>query len=221
MADFSHAINLICKYEGFNEKAYADLTTDAEPYTIGYGTQYYPDGSPVKRGQHCSQEKALEYLFQEVGIIDTQLSKLNLGLDEPMRQALISFIHSIGWELFLYSSIIEAIEAENFHTATKEISSWIFDEYHKVIGGLIDRRREETNLFLQNVESTPWDTTEILLTAFREYSGTTKEIKAVQELEESISPYILSKFANEFNGSDSLWETFSQEELNSIFTNWS
>ncbi len=221
MADFSHAINLICKYEGFNEKAYADLTTDAEPYTIGYGTQYYPDGSPVKRGQHCSQEKALEYLFQEVGIIDTQLSKLNLGLDEPMRQALISFIHSIGWELFLYSSIIEAIEAENFHTATKEISSWIFDEYHKVIGGLIDRRREETNLFLQNVESTPWDTTEILLTAFREYSGTTSEIKAVQELEESISPYILSKFANEFNGSDSPWETFSQEELNSIFTNWS
>ncbi len=221
MADFSHAINLICKYEGFNEKAYADLTTDAEPYTIGYGTQYYPDGSPVKRGQHCSQEKALEYLFQEVGIIDTQLSKLNLGLDEPMRQALISFIHSIGWELFLYSSIIEAIEAENFHTATKEMSSWIFDEYHKVIGGLIDRRREETNLFLQNVESTPWDTTEILLTAFREYSGTTSEIKAVQELEESISPYILSKFANEFNGSDSPWETFSQEELNSIFTNWS
>jgi len=221
MADFSHAINLICKYEGFNEKAYANLTTDAEPYTIGYGTQYYPDGSPVKRGQHCSQEKALEYLFQEVGIIDTQLSKLNLGLDEPMRQALISFIHSIGWELFLYSSIIEAIEAENFHTATKEMSSWIFDECHKVIGGLIDRRREETNLFLQNVESTPWDTTEILLTAFREYSGTTKEIKAVQELEESISPYILSKFANEFNGSDSLWETFSQEELNSIFTNWS
>ncbi len=86
---------------------------------------------------------------------------------------------------------------------------------------MIDRRREETNLFLQNVESTPWDTTEILLTAFREYSGTTNEIKAVQELEESISPYILSKFANEFNGSDSPWETFSQEELNSIFTNWS
>ena len=221
MADFSHAINLICKYEGFNEKAYADLTTDAEPYTIGYGTQYYPDGSPVKRGQHCSQEKALEYLFQEVGIIDTQLSKLNLGLDESMCQALISFIHSIGWEPFLYSSIIEAIEEENFHAATKEISSWIFDEYHKVIGGLLDRRREETNLFLQNVDSTPWDTTEILLTAFREYSGTTSEIKAVQELEENISPYILSKFANEFNGPDSPWETFSQEELNSIFTNWS
>ena len=62
MSDFSLAINLICKYEGFNEKAYPDPNTNKEPYTIGYGTQYYPDGAPVKAGQKCTEEKALEYL---------------------------------------------------------------------------------------------------------------------------------------------------------------
>ena len=106
MSDLSRAINLIRKHEGFNEKAYPDPATGEDPYTIGYGTQFYPDGSPVKRGQCCSKEKALEYLFHETAVIDTQLIKLNLGLDNSMRQALISFVHSIGWEPFLYSNAI-------------------------------------------------------------------------------------------------------------------
>ena len=45
MADFSFAVNLIRKYEGVHEKAYPNPTTGKEPYTIGYGTQFYPDGS--------------------------------------------------------------------------------------------------------------------------------------------------------------------------------
>ena len=139
MSDFSHAVNLIRKYEGYSEKAYPDHDTGAEPYTIGYGTQFYPYGTPVKQGQYCSKQKALEYLFHEVQVIDTQLTKLNLGLDTHMRQALISFIHSIGWEPFLYSAIVDYIETEDFCSVTKEISNWIFDADHKVIGALLDR----------------------------------------------------------------------------------
>ena len=198
MADFAHAINLIRKYEGFNEKAYADPATGAEPYTIGFGTQYYPDGSPVKKGQLCSKEKALEYLFHEVSIIDTELQKLNLGLDNSMRQALISFVHSIGWEPFLYSEIVDAIEREDFKTASDAMSRWIFDEYHHVVGGLIDRRREEVNLFLQEVDANPWSSTEILLTAFRNYTAAHHQVRAIRKLEESLNPYILSEFANNF-----------------------
>lgn len=198
MADFAHAINLIRKYEGFNEKAYADPATGAEPYTIGFGTQYYPDGSPVKKGQLCSKEKALEYLFHEASIIDTELQKLNLGLDDSMRQALISFVHSIGWEPFLYSEIVDAIEREDFKTASDAMSRWIFDEYHQVVGGLIDRRREEVNLFLQEVGANPWSSTEILLTAFRNYTAAHHQVKAIRKLEESLNPYILSEFANNF-----------------------
>ena len=110
MADFSLAINLIRKYEGFNEKAYPDHYEDKEPYTIGYGTQFYPDGSPVRKGQRCTKEKALEFLFNEIEVINNELIRLNLPLDEYMRQALISFIHSVGWESFLYSQIIDCIE---------------------------------------------------------------------------------------------------------------
>lgn len=218
MSDLSRAINLIRKYEGFNEKAYPDPRTGEEPYTFGYGTQFYPDGSPVKQGQLCTKEKALEYLFHEVQIIESQLQKLNLGLDNSMLQALISFVHSIGWEPFLYSEIVDCIDREDYCGATHAMGDWIFDECHKVVGGLIDRRREEINLFLQEVDVNPWSSTEILLCAFRNYSAAPHQVRAIRYLEENISPYILSRFANEFDIENSPWIDFSQEELDYIFT---
>jgi hypothetical protein len=115
--------------------------------------------------------EGLEYLFHEVTVIESQLLRLNLGLDDHMRQALVSFIHSVGWESFLYSRIIDCLEVEDFSGATEEIGRWIFDQDHKVIGGLLDRRREEMNLFLQEVDANPWASTEILLTAFRNYTA--------------------------------------------------
>ena len=217
MSDFSAALNIIRKYEGFNEKAYADPTTGAEPYTIGYGSQFYPDGSPVKKGQCCSKQKALEYLFHEVNVIDTQLLKLNLGLDDSMRQALVSFVHSIGWEPFLYSRVIDAIEHEDFCGATVEIGRWIFNEDHKVVGGLLDRRREEISLFLQDIDANPWSSTEILLTAFRNYTAAPHEVRAIRRLEENISPYILSQFANDFCIDENPWADFSHDDADLVF----
>lgn len=217
MTDLTCAINLIRKYEGFNEKAYADPTTGAEPYTIGFGTQFYPDGSPVKQGQRCSKTKALEYLFHEVQIIDTQLLKLNLGLDNSMRQALISFIHSIGWEPFLYSSIIDEIEREDFESATKSMGNWIFNQYHEVVGGLLDRRREEIDLFLLDLDVNPWGTTEILLTAFRNYAAAPHQVRAIRKLEDNLNPYILTEFANDFCIDENPWPYANTDEFDLIF----
>ena len=220
MSDLSHAINLIRKYEGFNEKAYPDPVTEAEPYTIGFGTQFYPDGSPVKRGQYCSQEKALEYLFHEASIIETELLKLNLGLDDHMRQALISFVHSIGWEPFLYSEIIDAIEREDFCAATELMGRWIFDQYHQVIGSLVDRRREEIKLFLREVNANPWSSTEILLSAFRNYSAAAHEVRAIRVLEENINPYILSKFANDFDIDHDPYSQWTDADVDLLFNSY-
>ncbi len=217
MSDLSHAINLIRKYEGFNEKAFADPVTGAEPYTFGYGTQFYPDGSPVKRGQRCSKEKALEYLFHEVEVIDTQLKKLNIGLDDYMRQALISFIHSIGWEPFFYSNVVDCIDREDFAGATKEMARWVFDSDHHVIGGLLDRRREEVQLFLKAININSWQSTEILLTAFRNYTAAAHEVKAIRNLEEAMSPYLLARFANEFKISENPWDEYDPTDYDFLF----
>ena len=222
MSDFSHAINLICKHEGFNEKAYADPSTGGEPYTIGYGTQFYPDGSPVKRGHLCSKEKAREYLFHEVDVIDTQLSKLNIGLSESVRQALISFIHSVGWESFFYSSIIDSLEREDLKEVTEEISRWVFDADHQVIGSMLTRRREEINVLLMDSNVFIQPCAQLLLSAFRVYSGAPHEIQAIKHLEESLNPYVLSRFANEFRVSEKPWDSFflaeyEPDDFNTVF----
>ncbi len=212
MTDHTSAINLICKHEGFNEKAYADPSTGGEPYTIGYGTQFYPDGSPVKRGHRCSKEKALEYLFHEVDVIDTQLSKLNIGISDSARQALISFIHSVGWDSFFYSSIVDNLEHEDLQEVTEEMTRWVFDVDHQVIGSLLDRRREETNLLLKDADAFVQPCARLLLSAFRVYSGAQHEIQAIKHLEESLNPYVLSRFANEFRVSEKPWDTFRADE---------
>ena len=215
MGEFREAVELIRKYEGFSEKAYP--SGDDGKYTVGYGTQFYPDGSPVKLGQWCTKEKALEYLYQEVKAIRSSLDDLNLSLDHSMEQALISFIHSVGWTPFLYSNIIDAIERDDLGEAAEEIKSWIFDENHEVIGGLLDRRREEVALFLREVDGNPWVSTEVLMTAFRNYSAAPHQVRAIRNLEENINPYVLAEYANEFRIADSPWIELSSEELDTLF----
>lgn len=208
MSDFSAAIELIRKYEGYNEKAYPDHSTGGEPYTIGYGTQFYPDGSPVKRGHLCTKRKALEYLYHELEVLDNELKKLNLGIDDCMHQALLSFCHSVGWNSFLYSNIIDCLEQEDWRGASEELPKWIFDEDHKMIGSLLHRRQEEVKLFLREVNDNPWVSTEVLLAAFRNYSAASHQVRAIRMLEENINPYVLSEFANNFRVDEDPWDGF-------------
>jgi GH24 family phage-related lysozyme (muramidase) len=193
------------------------IRVQAENHTpSGLGRNSIPMALPSSRASVAARRKGLEYLFHEVTVIESQLLRLNLGLDDHMRQALVSFIHSVGWESFLYSRIIDCLEVEDFSGATEEIGRWIFDQDHKVIGGLLDRRREEMNLFLQEVDANPWASTEILLTAFRNYTAAPHEVRAIRTLEESISPYILSEFANDFRIDENPWSDFETDGVDLI-----
>jgi lysozyme len=198
MSSFARALNIIKKYEGYSECAYPDPSTGGAPYTFGYGSQYYPDGTAVKKGQCCSQQKALEYLQHDIEIIEGDIKRLNLGIDSSMQEALISFIHSVGWDSFLYSNLIDHIECENWSGATAEISRWIFDDYYRAVGGLIDRRREESLLFLEEINDAALLSGDILLKAFRDYTASPRHIRAIRRLEEQLNPYVLASFANDF-----------------------
>ena len=198
MSGFPKAIDLICRYEGYNEQAYCDPISNKEPYTFGYGTQFYPDGSPVKKGHRCTKKRALEFLMNEIYVIDNELDKLHLDIDNSMRESLVSFIHSIGWEPFLYSSVVDHIDAQKYHAAADEMNRWIFNQNHRAIGLLLHRRQEETNLFLSEVDSNVASLPNILLTAMKEYTGHPNQIQALVNLEQRINPYILTEFMNTF-----------------------
>ena len=140
----------------------------------------------------------MEYLLKEVNVIGKEIQSLNLGLDSSMLEALISFVHSIGWHPFLYSNIIDICEKENWINAGEEITRWIFDNQHQVIGNLIERRREEVALFFAELNANAWTSGEILLKAFRNYSAFPNEVRAIRTLETQINPYVLAEFANNF-----------------------
>ena len=219
MYPYKNALAIIQTFEGFNEKAYPDPDTGGEPYTIGYGTQFYPDGSAVKQGHMCTESKALEYLLKEVKIISQELNKLDITLYESVREALISFIHSVGWEPFLYSTIIDALENQDYYTVTEEINRWIFNNQHQVIGGLLDRRRKETELLLRDIEGDAWTSEMILLKAFRNYAAAPNQVRAIRELESRVSPYVLSEFANAFCLDEELGD-IDEAELRDIYRSW-
>jgi len=213
MSNLVRAIEIIRKYEGFNEKSYPDPETGTAPYTFGYGTQFYPDGSPVKQGHYCTKEKALDYLLHEVNCIDDDLNDLHLNIDSAMRAALISFIHSIGWKPFLYSAIIDCIEQENWSGVIDEMNLWVFDQDRRVVGNLLERRREEAALFSQFFNVCSFTTGHTLLAAFREYSATPNQIEAIKQLETKINPYILAEFANSFNLENPVWLEMPEEDF--------
>jgi lysozyme len=197
--NFSTGIDIIINYEGYNEKAFPDPTTGKAPYTIGFGTQYYPDGEPVERGQLCTYKKAKEYLLHEVEKINKLLTKEAPNLNEYMKEALISFIHSIGWEPFLYSDILDAIEENKWDTAAEEMYRWVFDQDYQVISNLIHRRRDEINLFLTGIQKNNYIFSgQLLLNAFILFDSSPNQIKAIKRLESGIHAVILAEFANEF-----------------------
>ena len=220
MYPFKDALHLIKSFEGFNEKAFSDPTVAEEAYSIGYGTTYYPDGSPVRQGHRCTKAKALEYLLHEVNLIADELIGLNLGLDQCMLNALISFVHSIGWDPFLYSSIVDCCEREEYIQAAKEMTKWIFDNNHQAIGSLIDRRRKEVRLFLEEYNGNAWTSEDIMLRAFRNYTAAPNQVRAIRKLQENVDPYTLSEFANDFDVNSDPYSDINKQEFEHIFDTW-
>jgi GH24 family phage-related lysozyme (muramidase) len=52
------ALPLVQQFEGCQLSAYPDPETGAEPWTIGWGSTSYADGTPVQAGDTIGQEQA-------------------------------------------------------------------------------------------------------------------------------------------------------------------
>jgi hypothetical protein len=117
--------------------------------------------------------------------------------------------------------LIDNIECENWPGVATVFSTWIFGEDQRVIGGLIDRRREETQLFLEEIKNTLEVSGDILLRAFRNYTATGRQINAIRRLEEQVNPYVLAAFANAFFLDDYSVDYPEDVRLLSMADNWS
>jgi hypothetical protein len=154
--------------------------------------------------------------LDELNTIKNEVNKFEIKLEERILNALVSFIHSIGWQAFLYSNIIQNLEQRSMMQVIDEMNDWIYDAEHRVIGSLLERRREETSLILGDIGRGTWGSG-ILLRAMNGYRGTTNQINAIKTLESHTNPYVLAEFANEFCLDATGDYDLTEEELSSMF----
>ena len=143
MKTSNKGIELIKKYEGCKLNAYR---CPANIPTIGYGNTYYEDGSKVKMGDKITQERANQLLLN---LLPKYEQTINGDIKVPLTQnqfdALVCFCWNCGSSETLFKMI-------NENQNPQIIYNWWCAHYITGDGGalkgLINRRKEEAELFL-------------------------------------------------------------------------
>lgn len=139
-------IELIKRFEGFSSLPY--LCSAGVP-TIGYGSTYYENGKRVTLSDPPISEEWAEQLLR---ILVVHYEK---GVDSFTRDditqnqfdALVSFAYNVGVTNFKNSTLLKRINANpNDPDITKQFMRWI-RAGGRVVKGLINRRRLESQLY--------------------------------------------------------------------------
>jgi len=144
----SEGINLIKSFEGLELKAYPDPATGGKPYTIGHGTTIYPSGMPVKLGDTCTAQQAMDYLRNDLKKFESGVNNLvKVKLSQGHFDALVSFAYNLGLGNIGSSTLLKKLNAGDYLGASNEFLRWD-KAAGKVMAGLTRRRQAERQLFL-------------------------------------------------------------------------
>ena len=135
-------IALIKKWEGCKLDAYVCA---AGKNTIGFGNTFYEDGSKVKPGDKITQKRAEELLLNLLpkyeGVVK---QKVKVPITQNQFDALVSHTWNSGGSSTLFNLV-------NTNAPKEEIKKWFETKYitggGKVLQGLVNRRKEESDLF--------------------------------------------------------------------------
>lgn len=138
--------NLIKQYEGYSDRPY--LCPAGVP-TIGYGNTYYPNGAKVKlTDKQINREYAndlLEFVADKFALDVLKLVKSIITQNQL--NALTSFAYNLGVTNFKNSTLLKKVNANpNDPTIKEEFLKWN-KANGKILQGLINRRRAESNLY--------------------------------------------------------------------------
>jgi len=144
---------LIAKWEGLRLKAYKDTKGI---WTIGYGTIVYPDGTPVKEGDTCTEQEAEHYLndhnAKNVAVLDKVLPTT---ITQQQFDTICSITYNIGLPSFLSSTLRKRIDLNSGSEGTRQaFMMWnkvrksgilVFDN------GLDNRRKDEADHYCADI----------------------------------------------------------------------
>ena len=141
--------DLIKSFEGLRLDAY--LCSAGKP-TVGFGSTFFEDGTPVKLGDKITKERA-DSLFEKVS--DSFAAKvkncIQKDINENQFAALVSFAYNVGIGNLKSSTLLKKVNANpNDPTIMQEFKKWNRAS-GKVLAGLTRRREAEANLYFKTL----------------------------------------------------------------------
>lgn len=135
-------INLIKRWEGFKQRAYI---CPGNVWTIGYGHT-----KNVKQGMCISQQQGEDLLREDLEYFETQVKKLvKVDITQLQFDALVSFAFNVGVGALAKSTLLRKLnQGKEDAEVANEFGRWVFAAGKK-LSGLVSRRREEKELFLE------------------------------------------------------------------------
>lgn len=128
-------------------KAYWDK--EGEKWTIGWGSTYYQDGSPVKQNDVITRQEADDLLMWELREKEQAIrNMIKVDVNDTQYAAMISLAYNCGQGNFGSSDLLKLINAK---ASTKDIvAQWkktCVTAKGKYVQGLANRRIDESKLF--------------------------------------------------------------------------
>jgi len=140
-------IDLIKSFEGLKLNAYI---CPARIVTIGFGSTFYADKSPVKMGDKLKDKQAAEELLKvTLQSFESTINGLfhNVELKQNQFDALVSFVYNIGPNAFAASTLLKKAKVNpNDKSIEIEFNKWV-NGGGKKLPGLITRRKAESKLY--------------------------------------------------------------------------
>ncbi len=147
---------LIKEFEGCKLSAYQ---CPAGKWTIGYGSTFYGDGTPVGKGRTLPTElAALELLKVTLVQFEKDVNSLvKVPITQNQFDALISFAYNLGSDIdkddiaegLGDSTLLKKLNNRDYFGAAAEFHKW--DKAGgKPLAGLTRRRKAESELFLMS-----------------------------------------------------------------------
>jgi lysozyme len=140
-------IDLIKGFEGLKLEAYLCSSKIA---TIGFGSTFYPDKTPVKMGDKLKDIKQAEELFKiTLQTFESSVNGLfyNVVLKQNQFDALVSFAYNVGPSALASSTLFKKAKVNpNDKTIALEFAKWNLSGGKKS-KGLIRRRKAESDLY--------------------------------------------------------------------------
>lgn len=134
--------------ESYTSKAIQPVKNDK--WTIGLGSTYRDDGTPVQKGDTITVPKALQRTLKHVqkdeGIVKQCIT---VELHQHEYDFIIDNAYNFGAEKFCQSTMARKFNERDYEGACKEILRWRFyqgkdcslPQYKKLCGGLWTRRQ--------------------------------------------------------------------------------